>query len=268
MPLSIPDRAKPRIVVMTDIGGDPDDRQSLVRFLLHTCDFKVEGLCAGFGWGHDKHTRPDLIREAITAYGEAVPNLRKHGSDYPDGAGSVVQPRAYRGGFDRITIRSQLNGVIGRLLDDIKLTGGQVIGPCSSPPAVNSITPTTARSDQRISLRIDGSGFPVGFTQLKLVKQGQPDIVASQVDVAADGQSLTCVLALDLYAAATGAWDVVVMTPSCPNVVASGAFTVARSTPYVAADLDHDGDVDQADFGIFQRCYSGEGVPAKPNCAN
>lgn len=184
------------------------------------------------------------------------------------GAGSVVQPRAYRGGFDRITIRSQLNNVIGRLLDDIKLTGGQVIGPCINPPVVNSITPTTARSDQRISLQLDGSGFPVGLTQVKLVKQGQPDMVASQVSVAADGQSLTCVLALDLYAPEAGAWDVVVMTPSCPDLVASGAFTVTPSTPYVAADLDHDGDVDQSDFGILQRCYSGEDVPADANCGN
>jgi hypothetical protein len=92
--------------------------------------------------------------------------------------------------------------------------------------------------------------------------------VASQVNVAADEQSLTCVLALDLYAATPGAWDVLVSTPSCPNVVVSGAFTVTASTADVAADLDHDGDVDQSDFGIFQRCYSGEGNPADPNCAN
>ncbi|HCO95145.1 MAG TPA: hypothetical protein DIU00_14530, partial [Phycisphaerales bacterium] len=51
---------KPRIVVMTDIGGDPDDRQSMVRFLLYTCDFDVEGLCTGFGHGHYKTTRPEL----------------------------------------------------------------------------------------------------------------------------------------------------------------------------------------------------------------
>ena len=33
------------------------------------------------------------------------------------------------------------------------------------------------------------------------------------------------------------------------------------------ADFDHDGDVDQSDFGIFQRCWSGT-EPADPNCAN
>jgi hypothetical protein len=34
------------------------------------------------------------------------------------------------------------------------------------------------------------------------------------------------------------------------------------------ADLDLDGDVDQSDFGIFQRCYSGESISPDPSCAN
>ena len=79
----VPADAKARIVVMTDIGGDPDDRQSIVRFLLYACDFDVEGLCTGFGWGHDKVTRPELIRDAVNAYGKVLPNLRKHREDYP-----------------------------------------------------------------------------------------------------------------------------------------------------------------------------------------
>jgi hypothetical protein len=82
-PLSMPSEAKARIVVMTDIGGDPDDRQSMVRFLLDACDFDVEGLCTGFGHGHYEQTRPELIREAVDAYGKVLSNLRKHRSDYP-----------------------------------------------------------------------------------------------------------------------------------------------------------------------------------------
>ncbi|MDM8005332.1 MAG: right-handed parallel beta-helix repeat-containing protein [Phycisphaerae bacterium] len=34
------------------------------------------------------------------------------------------------------------------------------------------------------------------------------------------------------------------------------------------AKVDGDDDVDQIDFAITQRCYSGENVPADPNCAN
>jgi kumamolisin len=33
------------------------------------------------------------------------------------------------------------------------------------------------------------------------------------------------------------------------------------------ADFDQDGDVDQDDFGVFQRCYSGSSIPADPACA-
>ena len=38
-------------------------------------------------------------------------------------------------------------------------------------------------------------------------------------------------------------------------------------TQFTAADANGDNDVDQADFGIFQRCYSGENNPADSNCA-
>ena len=77
------EESKARIVVMTDIGGDPDDRQSMVRFLLYSCDFEVEGLCTGFGHGHYEVTRPELIREAVDAYNKVLPNLREHRPDYP-----------------------------------------------------------------------------------------------------------------------------------------------------------------------------------------
>jgi len=76
-------RPRHRLVVMTDIGGDPDDRQSMVRFLLYACDFDVEGLCTGFGHGHYKNTRPELIRQAVEAYGKVEANLKKHRTDYP-----------------------------------------------------------------------------------------------------------------------------------------------------------------------------------------
>lgn len=74
---------KPRLVVMTDIGGDPDDEQSIVRFLLYACDFEVEGLCTGFGHGHYQVTRPELIRKAVDAYGQVLPQLRRHREDFP-----------------------------------------------------------------------------------------------------------------------------------------------------------------------------------------
>ena len=37
---------RPRLIVTTDIGGDPDDRQSLVRLLVYADGFDIEGLIA------------------------------------------------------------------------------------------------------------------------------------------------------------------------------------------------------------------------------
>lgn len=42
---------------------------------------------------------------------------------------------------------------------------------------------------------------------------------------------------------------------------------LAEATPSVNPDMDHDGDVDQDDFGLFQACYSGAYVPqTAPDC--
>jgi len=38
--------AKNRVVVLTDIANEPDDQMSMVRFLVYSNDFDVEGLVA------------------------------------------------------------------------------------------------------------------------------------------------------------------------------------------------------------------------------
>ena len=37
---------KPRVLVPTDIGNEPDDQMSLTRFLLYSNEFDIEGLVA------------------------------------------------------------------------------------------------------------------------------------------------------------------------------------------------------------------------------
>ena len=48
----------------------------------------------------------------------------------------------------------------------------------------------------------------------------------------------------------------------------TGCNVTANSSHQIPVDFDGDGDVDQDDFGVFQRCYSGAGNPADPACAN
>jgi len=79
---------KPRLLVTTDIGGDPDDCQSLVRLLMYSNEFEIEGLIASAsgtpGELGEAVTRPDMIRQRVKTYGKVLDNLRVHDSDYPD----------------------------------------------------------------------------------------------------------------------------------------------------------------------------------------
>ncbi len=74
---------KPRVIVLTDITNEPDDEESMVRFLVYSNEFDVEGLVATTSvWLRNK-VRPDKIRERIEAYGQVRNNLLKHAPGYP-----------------------------------------------------------------------------------------------------------------------------------------------------------------------------------------
>jgi len=78
---------RPRLVVLTDIGGDPDDQQAMVRLLAFANEFEIEGLIASAAGtpGELKQavTKPELIRELVGAYGQVRENLAKHADGYP-----------------------------------------------------------------------------------------------------------------------------------------------------------------------------------------
>ena len=74
---------KPRVIVLTDITNEPDDEESMVRFLVYSNEYDVEGLIATTSvWLRDK-VRPENIRERIEAYGKVRENLLKHAPGFP-----------------------------------------------------------------------------------------------------------------------------------------------------------------------------------------
>src|SRR5262245_12592994 len=95
-PASRPDPyvARPRIVVMTDIANEPDDQMSMVRFLLYSNGFDVEGLVATTSTWMKRAVRPDVIQSVIDAYEKVQPNLLKHATGFPTAAAlrAVVVP--------------------------------------------------------------------------------------------------------------------------------------------------------------------------------
>jgi hypothetical protein len=78
---------KPLLAVFTDIGGDPDERQSMIRLMVYANEFEIEALvtsAAGTpGELKESITQPELIREIIAAHGKVLPHLRKHADGWP-----------------------------------------------------------------------------------------------------------------------------------------------------------------------------------------
>ena len=79
-------RERPRIIVLTDIENEPDDAQSLVRFLLYSNQWDVEGLIATTSVHLPDRTAAWRIREIVEAYREVRDNLALHEPGYPSGA--------------------------------------------------------------------------------------------------------------------------------------------------------------------------------------
>ena len=71
------------MLVLTDIEADPDDAQSLIRFLLYSNQFDVEGLVATTSIHQKTRVAPESILKVLEAYGKVHPNLIKHEQGYP-----------------------------------------------------------------------------------------------------------------------------------------------------------------------------------------
>ncbi|HKQ39165.1 MAG TPA: nucleoside hydrolase-like domain-containing protein [Verrucomicrobiae bacterium] len=78
-----------RLVIETDAGGDPDDEQSLVRFLLYANEWDVEGIIANRPEARNgenlnrERTGVGIARQLLNAYGQCYTNLVKNDPRYP-----------------------------------------------------------------------------------------------------------------------------------------------------------------------------------------
>jgi hypothetical protein len=80
---------RPRLIVETDAGGDPDDEQSLVRLLVYSNELDLEGLIANRPQARERENKNPvrdglgIVRAMVSAYGECHPNLIKHDQRFP-----------------------------------------------------------------------------------------------------------------------------------------------------------------------------------------
>ncbi len=72
-----------RVMVLTDIEADPDDAQSMVRFLTYANAWDVEGLVATTSIHQKARVAPQSIDKILQAYAKVQPNLLRHQKGYP-----------------------------------------------------------------------------------------------------------------------------------------------------------------------------------------
>jgi hypothetical protein len=81
-----PYAARTRLVVLTDIANEPDDQMSMVRLLVYSNQFDIEGLVATTSTWMKRTVRPDVIRLLLDAYEEVQPRLLEHQPGFPTAA--------------------------------------------------------------------------------------------------------------------------------------------------------------------------------------
>ena len=75
---------KPRVVMISDIGNEPDDQMSFVRFLLYSNEFDIEAMIATTSTWQKTKTHAETMHELIAAYGQVRPNLLLHAKGWPE----------------------------------------------------------------------------------------------------------------------------------------------------------------------------------------
>jgi hypothetical protein len=74
----------PRLVVLTDMGNEPDDQMSFVRLLLYSNEIDLEALVATTSTWQKTTTHPETMHALVAAYAAVRPNLLLHAKGWPE----------------------------------------------------------------------------------------------------------------------------------------------------------------------------------------
>ena len=82
---------KTRLIIMADMGNEPDEEQQMAHMLLYANRFDLEGLiaCSGKYLHADRtdgrtKTRPDLFHKLVDGYARVLGNLKQHATGWPE----------------------------------------------------------------------------------------------------------------------------------------------------------------------------------------
>ncbi|MFY0625800.1 MAG: DUF1593 domain-containing protein [Reichenbachiella sp.] len=84
---------KHRLIILADMGNEPDEMQQMIHMITCANEFDIEGLIAVTGkyirpgsklGEYNWVTHPELFMEIIEAYAKDLKNLKKHAEGWPD----------------------------------------------------------------------------------------------------------------------------------------------------------------------------------------
>ena len=86
---------KPRVVIISDMGNEPDDQMSFVRLLLYSNDLDLEAMIATTSTWQKAAAHPETMHTLIRAYGTVRDNLLLHAQGWP--TAEYLDQRVYAG---------------------------------------------------------------------------------------------------------------------------------------------------------------------------
>ena len=81
------DSSRHRLIILADMGNEPDEMQQMIHMITCSNEFEIEGLIAVTGkylhpnsnlGEYNRVTHPELFMDIIDAYAEVYNNLQKH----------------------------------------------------------------------------------------------------------------------------------------------------------------------------------------------
>ena len=84
--------SRQRLLILADMGNEPDEEQQMMHMLMYSNEFDLEGLIAVTGKylnpestnPYKKILHPELFLQLIDGYSKVFENLKKHAKNYPD----------------------------------------------------------------------------------------------------------------------------------------------------------------------------------------
>jgi hypothetical protein len=93
---------RPRLIILADMGNEPDEEQQMTHMLVNSNEFHLEGLIAVTGKFLNEHSgnpfkrvvHPELFHKLIDGYAKVEANLRRHAKGWPtaESLRGIVRP--------------------------------------------------------------------------------------------------------------------------------------------------------------------------------